>query len=243
MLKRTPNALAAFALLLLACAAATAQTPGTGDGSKPKQAEGARTASASSASSPSKSGTEGVRGVAASDASHYGAAASSAAPAAVPAAPKIGEAAPDFKLPYATQEAIHMKPEEQMSLSAQRGKNVILAFYPADWSGGCTTEVCTLRDTFAELSKLNATVLAVSGDYVFSHQEWAKHHNLQFPLLSDHDHHVARMFDSYMEGVGFNKRTVYLIDKEGVVRYVNLAFKAGDKKDYDALRAELEKLK
>jgi peroxiredoxin Q/BCP len=163
------------------------------------------------------------------------------APAA--AAPKIGEAAPDFKLPYATQEGIHMKPEEQMSLSAQRGKNVILAFYPADWSGGCTTEVCTLRDTFAELSKLNAVVLGISGDYVFSHQEWAKHHNLQFPLLSDHDHRVARAYDSYMEQYGFNKRTIYLIDKDGVVRYVNLAFKAGDKKDYDALRAELEKLK
>jgi len=159
------------------------------------------------------------------------------------AAPKIGQAAPDFKLPYATQEGIHMKPEEQMTLAAQRGKNVILAFYPADWSGGCTTEVCTLRDTFAELSKLNATVLAISGDYVFSHQEWAKHHNLQFPLLSDHDHAVAKMYDSFNADYGFNKRTVYLIDKEGVVRYVNLAFKAGDKKDYDALRAELEKLK
>jgi glutaredoxin-dependent peroxiredoxin len=181
----------------------------------------------------------------ADDAAHYGtsSAPSKTASAAAAPAPKTGDVAPDFKLPYATQEKIFMKPEEQMSLSSQRGHNVILAFYPADWSGGCTTEVCTLRDTFAELSKLNATVLAVSGDYVFSHQEWAKHHNLQFPLLSDHDHHVARMFDSYMEGVGFNKRTVYLIDREGVVRYVNLAFKAGDKKDYDALRAELEKLK
>ena len=179
------------------------------------------------------------------DAAHYGATADKPkTPAAnATAAPKTGEAAPDFKLPYATQEKIAMKPEEQMSLSSLRGKNVILAFYPADWSGGCTKEVCTLRDTFAELSKLNATVLAISGDYVFSHQEWAKHHNLQFPLLSDHDHHVAKMYDSYMDGVGFNKRTVYLVDKDGIVRYVNLAFQAGDKKDYDALRAELEKLK
>lgn len=182
-----------------------------------------------------------------SDAAHYGADSTRTASATVKivaaAAPKVGQPAPDFKLPYATQEAIHMKPEEQMTLASQRGKNVILAFYPADWSGGCTTEVCTLRDTFAELSKLNATVLGISGDYVFSHQEWAKHHKLQFPLLSDHDHSVAKMYDSYMEQYGFNKRTVYLIDKEGVVRYVNLAFKAGDKKDYDALRAELEKLK
>jgi peroxiredoxin Q/BCP len=163
--------------------------------------------------------------------------------AAPAAAPKVGEAAPDFKLPYATQEKIFLKPEEQLSLSGLRGKNVILAFYPADWSGGCTTEVCTFRDTFLEFGKLNATVLGVSGDYVFSHHEWAKHHKLPFPLLSDHDHRVARMYDSYMEQAGYNKRTVYLIDKDGVVRYVNLAFKAGDKKDYDALRAELEKLK
>jgi peroxiredoxin len=158
------------------------------------------------------------------------------------AAPKVGEAAPDFKLPYATKEKIFMRPDEQMTLAAQRGKNVILAFYPADWSGGCTTEVCTFRDTFMEFGKLNAVVLGISGDYAFSHHEWAKHHNLQFPLLSDHDHSVARAYDSYMEQYGMNKRTVYLIDKEGVVRYVNLAFKAGDKKDYDALRAELEKL-
>jgi peroxiredoxin len=158
------------------------------------------------------------------------------------AAPKVGEPAPDFKLPYATAEKIFFRPEEHMALSSLRGKNVLLAFYPADWSSGCTTEVCTFRDTFSELGKLNAVVLGVSGDYVFSHHEWAKHHKLQFPLLSDHDHAVAKRYDSYMEQYGLNKRTVFLIDKDGVVRYSNLAFKAGDKKDYDALRAELEKL-
>ncbi len=158
-------------------------------------------------------------------------------------APKVGQAAPDFRLPYATQEQIYLKPEEHMALSSLRGKNVILAFYPADWSGGCTKEVCTLRDTFAELSKLNAMVLGISGDYVFSHQEWAKFHKLQFPLLSDHDHKVARLYASYNEGAGYNKRTIYLIDKEGVVRYVNLEFKAGDAADYSRLREELTKLK
>jgi peroxiredoxin len=157
-------------------------------------------------------------------------------------APKPGDPAPDFKLPYATQEQIFLKPEEQMSLSSLKGKNVVLAFYPADWSGGCTKEVCALRDTFAELSGLNATVLGVSGDYVYSHQEWAKHHKLQFSLLSDHDHSVAKMYASYSEGSGFNKRTVFLIDKNGVVRYVNLEFKAGEAKDYDALKDALAKL-
>jgi peroxiredoxin len=157
--------------------------------------------------------------------------------------PEVGQPAPDFKLPYATQEAIHAKPDEYMSLASLRGKNVILAFYPADWSGGCTKEVCTLRDTFAELAKLNATVLGISGDYVFSHHEWAKFHKLPFALLSDHDHKIAREYNSYMEDAGFNKRTVYLIDKEGVIRYTNLNFKAGDMNDYKALRDELGKLK
>ncbi len=162
---------------------------------------------------------------------------------ATSAAPEVGTTAPDFRLPYATQEKIFLKPEDQLTLSQQRGKNVVLAFYPADWSGGCTKEVCTLRDTFSELSKLNAGVLGISGDYVFSHQEWAKFHKLQFPLLSDHDHKIARAYGVYDEASGFNRRSVFLIDKAGVIRYSNLAFKAGDKADYDRLRAELEKLK
>jgi peroxiredoxin len=161
--------------------------------------------------------------------------------AAIP--PKVGQAAPDFRLPYATLEKIYMKPEEQMALSSLHGKNVILAFYPADWSGGCTKEVCTLRDTFAELAKLNATVLGISGDYVFSHHEWAKFHKLQFPLLSDHDHKIARLYGSFNEAYGFNNRTIFLIDKDGVVRYSNLDFKAGDVNDYTRLREELAKLK
>lgn len=161
----------------------------------------------------------------------------------VSAAPKVGDAAPDFRLPYATQEKIYLKPEEQMVLSSLRGKTVVLAFYPADWSSGCTKEVCTLRDTFAELSKLNVTVLGISGDYVFSHYEWAKYHKLQFPLLSDHDHRVARMYGSFDDASGFNRRTIFVIDRDGVVRYTNMQFKAGDAADYNRLRAELEKLK
>jgi peroxiredoxin Q/BCP len=182
--------------------------------------------SASNAVATTNSSGAGVKGGAAS---------------AIP--PKVGEAAPEFKLPYATLENIYLKPEDYMALSSLHGKNVILAFYPADWSGGCTKEVCTLRDTFSELAKLNAVVLGVSGDYVFSHHEWAKFHKLQFPLLSDHDHKIARLYGSFNEAVGFNKRTVFLIDKEGVVRYSNLEFKAGDAADYNRLREELGKLK
>lgn len=157
--------------------------------------------------------------------------------------PQVGQAAPDFALPWATQEALHLKQDEWLKLSGLQGSNVILAFYPADWSGGCTTEVCTFRDSWTDLAKLDAKLLGISGDYVFSHQEWAKHHKLDFPLLQDHDHAVAKLFGSYQPALGgINKRTVYLIDKKGIVRYKNLAFKAGAKEDYQALRTELMKL-
>jgi len=157
--------------------------------------------------------------------------------------PQVGQAAPDFELPWATQEKLYLARNEWLKLSSLQGANIILAFYPADWSGGCTTEVCTFRDSWNDLGKLDAKLLAISGDYVFSHQEWAKHHKLDFPLLSDHDHAIAKLYGSYQTALGgINKRTVYLIDKKGVVRYKNLAFKAGAKEDYEALRGALMQL-
>jgi peroxiredoxin len=86
-------------------------------------------------------------------------------------------------------------------------------------------------------------ILGISGDYVFSHREWAKHHNLQFALLSDHDHAVAKSYASFDAKWGFNKRTVYVIDGDGVVRYRNLDFKHGNKPDYDAVRDAINKSK
>jgi len=158
--------------------------------------------------------------------------------------PAVGQPAPDFALPWATGEAIHFKPDEFWKLADQKGSNVILAFYPADWSGGCTQEVCSFRDNWGDLSKLNAKLVGISGDYPFSHKEWITHHKLTFPLLSDHDHAVSKLYGSFNPGAlgGINNRTVYLIDKNGVVRYKNLKFQAGAKSDYETLRAELTKL-
>ena len=83
----------------------------------------------------------------------------------------IGLEAPDFSLPFATKDSIGFG---EVTLSAYTGKKiVILAFYPADWSGGCTKEVCTFRDNFAALGSLDTEILAISGDYPYSHHEWA----------------------------------------------------------------------
>ena len=154
--------------------------------------------------------------------------------------PEPGQPAPEFSLPYATKDSIAHTP---LKLSDFAGKsNVVLAFYPADWSGGCTKEVCTMRDDFGNLQKLNAEILAISGDYVYSHFEWAKHHSLPFRLLSDHSHQVAKVYASYNEKSGMNKRTVFVIDKQGKVAFADLQYSVADNEDFDRLKEALAKL-
>ena len=133
-----------------------------------------------------------------------------------------------------------LNPDHPISLAAltKRG-NVVLAFYPADFSGGCTKEVCSFRDNFASLSALNAQILGLSGDYVYSHHEWAKQHELPFALASDHDHAVGRRYSSYSEKSGYNKRTVYVIDKSGKIAYIDLKYSPVDPASLDKLKAAL----
>lgn len=166
---------------------------------------------------------------------------SACAALADPAAPlRVGDPAPDFGLPFATRDSIA---PDKLTLSSFKGRsNVVLAFYPADWSGGCTKEVCTLRDNFAALGALDAEIIGISGDYTYSHHEWAKHHELPFRLASDHDHAVAKRYASYNETTGYNRRTVYVIDKVGRIAYVDLAYSARDSVSFDKLKSALERL-
>ena len=158
-----------------------------------------------------------------------------------PAGPQVGEHAPDFKLPYATRDSVA---RDSLSLAALTGtRNVVLAFYPADWSGGCTKEVCSLRDNFTELGALSADVVGISGDYVFSHFEWAKHHDLPFRLASDHKHEVGKAYGSYDEASGFNKRTVFVVDRQGRVAYADLAYSVRDSVSFGKLKSALAGLK
>ncbi|MBI4547565.1 MAG: peroxiredoxin, partial [Ignavibacteriae bacterium] len=153
---------------------------------------------------------------------------------------KVGDAAPDFTLPYATRDSVV---SEDLKLSSLIGKkNIVLAFYPADWSGGCTKEMCTMRDNFADLSKHDAEILGISGDYEWSHHEWAKYHNLPFKLVADHHHEVAKTYSSYNPDYGYNKRTVYIIDKRGKITYIDLEYKARDLSSFEKLKEALKKL-
>jgi len=153
---------------------------------------------------------------------------------------RVGDAAPDFTLPYATKDTIDFA---GVKLSDIVGKDIIiLAFYPADWSGGCTKEVCTFRDNFAALSKLGAAIYGISGDYVFSHREWAKHHNLPFTLLSDHNHEVARAYNSFNDLTGYNRRTVFVIGREGKIAYKDLSYNAGSTASFEQLKLALRNI-
>jgi peroxiredoxin Q/BCP len=150
----------------------------------------------------------------------------------------LGEIAPDFALPYATKDSLG---GADLRLSSLLGsKAIVLAFYPADWSGGCTKEVCTLRDNFASLADLNAEVLGISGDYEYSHHEWAKHNNLPFRLISDHRHEAAKAYNSYNETAGYNRRTVYVIDKNGKIAYIDLTYSVRDMESFEKLKKALK---
>lgn len=152
----------------------------------------------------------------------------------------VGDKAPDFTLPAASKDTIIFS---GVKLSETIGKNlIILAFYPADWSGGCTKEMCTMRDNFGSLAGLGATVFGISGDYVFSHREWAKYHNLPFMLLSDHNHAVAKTYMSFNPSTGHDLRTIYLIDQKGQIAYIDLAFKAGSDESFQHLKTAIQSL-
>lgn len=153
----------------------------------------------------------------------------------------VGSEAPDFSLPYATKESIGKEP---LTLSKEVAKGpIVLAFYPADWSGGCTVEVCTFRDNFSQLDSLGIRVWGISGDYKYSHHEWAKHHDLPFELLADHDHAVANIYNSYEPESLMNKRTIFVVGSDGRIAYVNTRYKAREPQDFEALKSALASVK
>jgi|SRR5882724_2209356 len=132
--------------------------------------------------------------------------------------------APDFTLPAIGDETIVKNGEVQ--LSALRGKNIVLYFYPKDDTPGCTAEACSFRDADHEMQKRGVVVLGVSADDIPSHQKFADKYGLSFPLLADTETTVSQSYGVWKERnmygkkfMGVNRET-FLIDKEGVVRKI-----------------------
>jgi peroxiredoxin Q/BCP len=126
---------------------------------------------------------------------------------------KVGDSAPDFTLPSQTG--------TNVSLRDFRGKQaVVLYFYPKDDTPGCTAESCAVRDQYEVFKAAGAEVIGVSGDTQESHQRFASKHNLPFILLSDKGDQVRKQYGATAAFGLFPGRVTYVIDQEGVVRYV-----------------------
>jgi peroxiredoxin Q/BCP len=130
--------------------------------------------------------------------------------------PEVGDQAPDFTLP-----GIQNGERRDYSLSEYRGRKVVLAFYPGDDTPGCTRQMCSYRDEFAVFEGLQAVLLGISPQDVDSHERWAQKRNLQFPLLADTDRSVARAYGCAAPVIGI-RRSVYVVDGEGVLRYKDM---------------------
>ncbi len=133
--------------------------------------------------------------------------------------PVIGKPAPDFSLPATTGQSISLK-------QFKGKKTVVLYFYPKDETPGCTREACDLRDLNAEFEKYNTVILGVSTDGMESHQHFREKQRLPFPLLSDEDAAVSKMYGVYKQKNLYGKksmgieRTTFVIDRTGRIAQI-----------------------
>ena len=124
-----------------------------------------------------------------------------------------GTQAPDFTL--------HSTPDQSVSLSEFRGRPVILAFYPADWSPVCGDQLSLYQELLPEFQRYGAKLIGTSVDGVWSHLAFAQNRHLHFPLLSDFEPkgQVSREYGVYQEDVGESARALFVIDNDGVVSW------------------------
>jgi peroxiredoxin len=145
----------------------------------------------------------------------------------------VGLQAPDFTL---------MNQDRQpVTLSEQRGRPVVLAFFPAAFSSVCTKELCTFRDSLAALDKAEAQVFGISVDTFFALKAFQEQQRLTFPLLSDFNKQVIRDYGVYNEDMiglkGIAKRAVFVLDPKGIVRHREVLDDARNEPDYGAALA------
>ncbi len=152
---------------------------------------------------------------------------------------KINDKAPDFKL---------FNPlKQEITLSDFKGKNVVLLFFPLAFTSTCTAELCHVRDNYAKYNNLNAVVFGISVDSLFVLGKFKEEQKLNFELLSDFNHDVSEAYGSLYPEFGFkmkhvSKRSAFILDKEGVIKYMEILENASHEPKYEAMMACLESL-
>jgi peroxiredoxin Q/BCP len=156
-------------------------------------------------------------------------------PITVIGGPDVGRRAPDFSLPWANKDGVGPV-EAPYQLASDRGKTVVVAFYPKDFTKGCTAQMRTFAEQYDSLFGPDVVLVGISSDSVQTHSRWAASLGIPFRLLSDPDQRVSKQYSS-KDADGYNRRTVYVVGPDGKVKFRNMRFNALDPKDYDELRA------
>ncbi|CAF1411184.1 unnamed protein product [Didymodactylos carnosus] len=153
---------------------------------------------------------------------------------------KVGDRAPEFKL--------FNQDKQEVSLKDLTSKgNVVILFFPLAFTPTCTTELCSMRDDIAKYKKLNATIVGISVDSLFTLEKYRQEQQLPFDLLSDFNKEIARAYDSLYEDFprfnmkGVTKRSAFVIDKNGIIQHVDVLQDPSKLPDFNAVEKALEK--
>lgn len=146
-----------------------------------------------------------------------------------------GTKAPDFELPVTV--------EKKLALKDLRGKPVVLVFYPADWSPVCGDQIALYNEILPEFQKFGAEILGISVDSTWCHAAFSENRNLKFPLLADFEPKgaVSKAYGAYHSEWGISERALFVIDKEGVIRWSYLS-PIGENPGADGILDALEAL-
>jgi glutaredoxin-dependent peroxiredoxin len=151
----------------------------------------------------------------------------------------VGQQAPEIAL-FNTE-------KNKVTLSEQKGKNVLILFFPQAFTGVCTAELCSVRDDIAKYNNANATVLGISVDSVFTLGKFKEEQSYNFDLLSDFNKETATtygtIYDSWiLDMKGVAKRSAFIVDKAGVVQYAEVLESPADLPNFEAINAKLAEL-
>jgi peroxiredoxin Q/BCP len=153
--------------------------------------------------------------------------------------PDVGRRAPSLRLPWANKDGVGPA-DQPYDLSLDRGKTVVLAFFPRDFTSGCTAEMRTFAEQYDSLFGPDVVVLGISTDSLATHARFAASLNLPFRLLSDPAQDVAKRYAANDKS-GYLRRVVYVIGPDGKVSYRNMRFNALDPKHYADLGAAVRR--